>query len=117
MNESDLFQVKLHGSTAEIQLMGSIEQDPIAPFDLRPTIEVLVNDNDLSCVIVSLRQLTQCTTALINGLINLHKSLTQMECALKLCHVPPVIHQILGDLRLRDVFEVYPTMADALASL
>lgn len=116
MTDEELFLTRHHGKAVEIQLRKSIEEDSIAPFDLRPAVELIVEKNDSSCVIVSLVQLNRCTTALINGLINLHKSLSQVDCDMKLCHVPPVIHQILNELQLEDVFDIYPSLGEALAA-
>ena len=114
MTEPEIFSAKLHGQTIEIQLAASIEEDPIAPFDLRAAVEALVEQHQLSCVIVSLSQLTRCTTPLINGLINLHKSLSQSGQSMKLCHVPIVIRQILNELKLENVFLIFPSVSDAL---
>lgn len=64
---------------------------------------------------VSFRNVSRCTTDMVNALLRSRKRLAAYNGELKLCDMQPAIREVFTMLKLeRTVFSIYPTLAEAI---
>jgi len=109
------FDIESRDEAIVLRLVDPRLSDSGEDHDLQAELPRFANEAKASLVVVDLGQVPYCSTAMINGLIQLQKRLAERGGKLRLSNLPSETREAFGWLRLdRTVFDIYDTKEAAL---
>ena len=107
------FQVKEHGTIAEVVIEGNILQENVDL--LKSRFFELVEEGTVS-IILNMAQSNYVSSLCLAVIVDVKNRLLQEKGDLRLCNVNRLIHNLLEITNLVKMIEVYDTIDDAIAS-
>jgi anti-anti-sigma regulatory factor len=109
------FRVEPKGYVTVLELLDPRLADALVVTELQDELLDLIESQNPTHLLIDFRNVAQCSTAVINGLLRSKKRLLADGGELKLCGMRPLIREAYQMLNLDGtVFQIYDTVDDAL---
>ena len=77
----------------------------------------LVSATEMPLIVLDFEHVTHMSSSALGMLITLHKQVRQHKGSLRMCNINRDIYEIFAITKLADLFEIHPTLAQALSHL
>jgi anti-anti-sigma regulatory factor len=109
------FRVEPKGYVTVLELLNPCLADTLVVTELQDELLDFIESQNPTHLLIDFRNVAQCSTAVINGLLRSKKRLLVDGGQLKLCGMSPLIREAYQMLNLDGtVFQIYDTVDDAL---
>jgi len=91
--------------------------DELAITDIGEQLKAIVKRADVPKLVLDFSTVTHMSSIALGVLITLHKRIQEKQGKLRLACIQPAIYEIFVITRLKEIFQIHPSVEDALASL
>ena len=105
---------KKTGDTLVIDLAGRI--DVHLASEIEGEIAALVEKDDSPVVLLNLSDVEYMSSSGLRVFVSLMRTLNESNRNLKLCNLSPAVHKVFEVVELMDMFDIYESEEEALAS-
>jgi len=98
-----------------VSIDGMIDLESV--MDVKTYIAPFVQDTTIKGLVINLREVGYLDSSGIGMIVSFYKILQQRQAQIALCEVSPKVDETFKLTQLRDILNIFPNEAEALASL
>jgi len=108
------FKLKKYGKNTVISLLGRLDISQADEVEVKLSKELQTGEGD---IIINLQDISYISSSGIRVFVGTVREMERQGRKLKLCAITPPVKKVFDVVELLDLFEVYETEEDAVASL
>lgn len=108
------FKLKKYGKNTVISLLGRLDISQADEVEVKLSKELQTGEGD---IVINLQDISYISSSGIRVFVGTVREMERQGRKLKLCAITPPVKKVFDVVELLDLFEVYETEEDAVASL